>query len=81
MPWTLAGVPISLWLCRNNKVFNDKTLPFAGYIQGYQYSLFMVISTKGGGLRPIYGGLCTVEGYGEGYFLPTLVKCPCVATG
>jgi hypothetical protein len=34
---------------------------------------FMVISKEGGGSRPIYGGLCTVGGYGEGYSFPTWV--------
>jgi hypothetical protein len=56
----------SLWLWRNDKVCNKKKLfHFVGYIQGYQYSLLMVISTEGRGSRLIYGGLCMVEGYTE----------------
>jgi hypothetical protein len=50
-----------------------KNLDAAGYLQMHSYSLFMVCSTEGGEPRPVYGGLYTVGGYGEGYFYPTWV--------
>jgi hypothetical protein len=31
----------------------------------------MVLSSEGGGPRPLYEGLYTIGGYGEGYFFPT----------
>jgi hypothetical protein len=46
-----------------------KLFYFAGYLPVYRYSPFMVISAAGGESRPVYGGLCMVGGYGEGYFL------------
>jgi hypothetical protein len=56
----------SIWLCKNDKVFNDKKLFYlAGYLQGHWYTLFMVISAASGGSRPLYGGLCTTGSYGE----------------
>jgi hypothetical protein len=45
----------------------------ADHLQMYRYSPFMVTSSAGGESRPIYGGLYTVGGYGEGYFFPTWV--------
>jgi hypothetical protein len=39
----------------------------------YPYSLFVVVSIEGGESRPVYEGLFTVGGYGEGYFFPTCV--------
>jgi hypothetical protein len=33
----------------------------------------MVVSSAGGAPRPIYGGLCTFEEYGDGYFFPSWV--------
>jgi hypothetical protein len=59
----------SLWLYRNDKVFNDKNSSILQVI----YSPFMVISKDGGGSRPIYGGLCRFGGHGEGYFFPPWV--------
>jgi hypothetical protein len=64
----------SLWLCRNDKVFDDKNLIYiADYLPVYQYSPFVVVSTAGGASRPVYGGLCTTGSYGEEYFFPTWV--------
>jgi hypothetical protein len=60
------GVVWSLWLCRNNKVFNDKNYS----LQMYRYSSFMVTSAVGGASRPIYGGLYMIGGYCEEYFFP-----------
>jgi hypothetical protein len=54
----------SLWLCRNDEVFNDKTFSFVGYLPVNQYFPFMVISTAGGESGPVYRGLFTIEGYG-----------------
>jgi hypothetical protein len=34
----------SLWLCRNDKVFNDKKISLAGHLPVYWYTPFMVIS-------------------------------------
>jgi hypothetical protein len=33
----------SLWLCRNNKVFNDKNSFYEGYLPVHPFDLFMVI--------------------------------------
>jgi hypothetical protein len=41
--------------------------------QMYRYSPFVVTSSADGASRSIYGGLYTVEDYGEGYFFPTWV--------
>jgi hypothetical protein len=62
----------SLWLCRNDKVFDNKNFSILlVYLPVYQYTLFMVISTADGGSRPVYGGLCRTKDYSEGYFFPT----------
>jgi hypothetical protein len=45
----------------------------AGHLQMYRYSPFVVTSSADGEPRPIYGGLYTVGGYGEGYCFPTWV--------
>jgi hypothetical protein len=64
----------SLWLCINDKVFNDKNASlFAGYLPVYGYAPFLVSSTACGVSRPLYGGLYTVGGHSEGYFFPTWV--------
>jgi hypothetical protein len=48
----------SLWLCRNDKVFNKKKpFSFAGYLLVHQYSLIVVASTSCGESGPIYRGL------------------------
>jgi hypothetical protein len=39
----------------------------------YHYAPFMVTSSMAREQRPIYGGLYTIGGYGEGYFFPTWV--------
>jgi hypothetical protein len=63
----------SLWLCRNDKVFNDKNC-----------SLLQVIYRCTGILRlwsplqrmenhDLFTEVCTAGGYGEGYFFPTWV--------
>ena len=39
----------------------------------YGDASFMVLSTMIGESRHIYGGVYTIEGYGEGYFYPTWV--------
>jgi hypothetical protein len=61
----------SLWLRRNDNVFNDKNYSTLQVIPGYQYYSFMVLSSEGGGSRPLYEGLCMFEGYSEEYFFPT----------
>jgi hypothetical protein len=43
------------------------------YLQMDRYSPFVVTSSAARASRPIYGGLYTVGGYGEGYFFPTWV--------
>jgi hypothetical protein len=48
-----------------------KLFHLTGYLQSYQYSLFVVTASAIGGSRPIYGGLCAFRSYGEGYFFPT----------
>lgn len=62
----------SLWLSRNDKVFNDKKLfSFAGYLHSHMYSPFVVHVTTDGVSRPFYGGFCAIEENDEGYFYPT----------
>jgi hypothetical protein len=39
----------------------------------YRYAPFMVTSLAAREQRSVYGGLYTIEGYGEGYFFPTWV--------
>nr|XP_051222973.1 allergen Asp f 7 homolog [Lolium perenne] len=51
----------------------EKNLDTAGHLQMYRYSPFVVTSSASGEPRPVYGGLYTVGGYGEGYFFPTWV--------
>ncbi|XP_051186755.1 uncharacterized protein [Lolium perenne] len=51
----------------------EKNLHTAGHLQMYKYSPFMVTSSESGEPRPIYEGLYTVGGYGEGYFFPAWV--------
>jgi hypothetical protein len=63
----------SLWLCRNDKVFNDIFFSLVGNLQMYQYAPFVVTSSADGESRPIYGGLHTVGCYGEEYFFSTWV--------
>jgi hypothetical protein len=44
----------SLWLCRNDNVFNDNFFfHLAGYLQSYRYSPFVVFSAASRGPRPI----------------------------
>ncbi|KAF7072374.1 hypothetical protein CFC21_077516 [Triticum aestivum] len=45
----------------------------AGYLQIYRDYSFMVLSTTRGESRPVYGGVYTIGGYGEGYFYPAWV--------
>jgi hypothetical protein len=56
----------SLWLCRNDKVFNDKISSPLQVIYRCTGTLRLWSSP-----RPIYGGLCTIGEYGEGYFFPS----------
>jgi hypothetical protein len=48
----------SLWLCRNDKVFNDKNCL-------YNYAPFMVAALTLRGPRPIYEGVYKVGEYGQ----------------
>ena len=62
----------SLWLCRNDKVFNDKntSLMQVIYLTVYGYDPFMVTSTACGASQPVYGGVFAFGGCGMGFFLP-----------
>jgi hypothetical protein len=46
-------------------------LSHAGHLPVHSYAPFMVVSTVCGASRPVYGGVYTVGGHGEGYFYPT----------
>jgi hypothetical protein len=48
-------------------------IAYADYLQMYRYAPFVVTSSAAGEQRPVYGGLYTTGGYGEGYFFPTWV--------
>ena len=59
-----------LWLCRNDKIFNDtKFFLNAGNLRMYTPASFMVVCTTCGVLRHIYGGVCLVGRYSERLFL------------
>ncbi|KAM0914843.1 hypothetical protein ACQ4PT_011262 [Festuca glaucescens] len=49
----------------------DDAPPLASHIPMHSYSTFMVASSASGTPRPLYGGVYTIGGYGEGYFFPT----------
>jgi hypothetical protein len=54
----------SLWLCRNDKVFNNKKcFSYAGYLPVHNYALFAVASTACGVSRPIYECVKMIGGY------------------
>jgi hypothetical protein len=53
------------------KCLTIKKFFFAGHLPVYRYSPFVIVSSAGGEPRPVYEGLCTVEDYDEGYFVPT----------
>jgi hypothetical protein len=64
----------SLWLCRNDKVFNNKNSSILQVIyRVYQYAPFVATSSAYGEPRPVYGGLYTIGNHGEGHFFPTWV--------
>jgi hypothetical protein len=64
----------SLWLCINDKIFNNYLFFFStGYLPVHCYASFMDTSAASGASGPLYGGVFTIGGYGEGYFLPTWV--------
>jgi hypothetical protein len=39
----------------------------------YGYASFMVTASALGGLRPLYGGIYTIEEFGQGIYYPTWV--------
>jgi hypothetical protein len=61
----------SLWLCRNDKVFNNK-IYLAHYLSLYEDTPYMVATSSHGGSWPLYGGVCVSRGYSYGpFFLGT----------
>jgi hypothetical protein len=46
-----------IWLCRNDKVFNDKNSSFMQFIYRCSYAMFMVVSPKCGVSEPVYRDL------------------------
>jgi hypothetical protein len=58
----------SLWLCRNDKVFDDKNCSLLQVI--YRCTATLRLWSP---LQRLERGLCTIGGYGEGYFFPTWV--------
>jgi hypothetical protein len=61
----------SLWLCRNDKVFNDKNSSILQVIYRAIGTLRLWSALQRPQDRPLYGDLCTFGSYGEGYFFPT----------
>jgi hypothetical protein len=57
---------VEMIMCLTTKLFY-----FAGYLQSYWYTSFVVVSATFTGSRPLYEGLFTSGSYGEGYFFPT----------
>jgi hypothetical protein len=43
----------------------------AGYLQMYNYALFMVTASTLRGPKPIYGGVYMIEEYGQGLYYLT----------
>ena len=62
-------VILTLWLCRNDKIFNDKNSSRS--IPVHMYSPFMVHVTLARGSRPLYGGVCKTRRSGDGHFYTT----------
>jgi hypothetical protein len=45
----------SLWLCKNDKVINDKNVfSYAGNLPMYYFAAFMVVTSAYGGSIPLY---------------------------
>jgi hypothetical protein len=61
----------SLWLCINDKVFNDNFFSYAGNLSVHIFAPFMVISTMHGESTPVYRGIYTVGYHNKGYFYTT----------
>ena len=55
----------SLWLCRNDKVFNNSN------IQMHKFAPFVVHNTTCGKSRPFFEAVFTTEVHDEEYFYPT----------
>jgi hypothetical protein len=53
----------SLWLCRNDKVFNNKSSSLLQVIYGNSSTL--VAATSRGGPQSLFGSMQASEGYGE----------------
>ena len=63
----------SLWLCRNDRVFNAKLSSPMHVIFLCSLSPGVVYSSASGTPRPVYGGLLAVGASGERYFYPAWV--------
>jgi hypothetical protein len=63
----------SLWLYRNDKIFNDKYSSHASFLPVCNFAPFMVVSSTFGELRPIYGDIYTVGGHGKKLYYLTWV--------
>nr|XP_051223222.1 uncharacterized protein LOC127341416 [Lolium perenne] len=48
-------------------------LDSTGCLPVHQFAPFMVVAAAYGGPRPLYGGVYTVGGHGEGFYFPTWV--------
>jgi hypothetical protein len=62
----------SLWLCRNDKVFNNVSSNLMQVIYRCTATLRSWLPLQQVS-RPLDGGFYTIRGYAEGYFLPTWV--------
>jgi hypothetical protein len=62
-----------LWLCKNNVIFNDKSLLLSRSATGAVLCSVHGRSSAYGEPRTVYGGLYTVGGYGEGFYYLTWV--------
>jgi hypothetical protein len=58
----------SLWLCRNDKVFNNK---YSSLLPVIYRCTSMVAASSRGGSRLLYGGVYAYGGYGEGPLFST----------
>jgi hypothetical protein len=59
----------SLWLCRNDKVFDKKSFSLAVYLPLYGHSRTMVTASPYGVPQSLFGGVHVSGGYCERPFL------------
>jgi hypothetical protein len=59
------------WYVEMTRFQRLKFFSYAGYVPVHNFAPFMVVSSTCEEPQPVYEGVYTVEGHGEGYFYPT----------